>query len=144
MSIYLSPATLPTVYAREIAIEVDLHCGDELEVSEFEKDDANLSMFQQMAVSCSFERCLSVYRDMAIDEEQKAALKEIYDNTKDWISGYVVGELMKGLENPSNSGRDRKEIAEIILECFGNKKSSNSDKQRGILIRHAIAESDSE
>jgi phenylalanyl-tRNA synthetase beta subunit len=135
------PIELPTSLARKIAIAIGLHHEEEnlQNVSEYEAFEDNLAMFQQMAISTEFEKCLSVYEiDIELTDDQREKLKYIYDHTNDWIRGHISGELMKKLSDKLTNGRDANEIAKTITELSGGGMNGSANKRTPLIVRMPV------
>lgn len=139
---------LPTIFAKRLAIGVDLL---EPEANQNNADDwvidhDKLATFQQLSICGTFEDAMLVYHGIEMDERQLAALQLIYRTTNPWLMGHVTGLLLKSLESKLMNGRDKKEIAEILLQCVGytpgeaKRGAENPEKVKGVLLKLAKEE----
>lgn len=121
-----------------MATSCDLYIPD----SELDQDNADEAMekrerlviFQQIAVATTFEISLQAYYEYDLTEQQTNHLKLIYDTTKSWLLGHIAGHLLDSLENKFMTGRDKKEVAQTLLESF-IKQSSTEENKKGLLIK---------
>ena len=115
---------LPTVFAKNICKEVDLlnreDCGPE-----FLEQVNRLQQFQQMSISCRFEQAKIAYHGIDLDEQQLKSLKLIYDTTKPWLQGHVVGAILDRINSKTTSNKDFSETVRTILEKLDSTDESN-------------------
>lgn len=133
-------ASLPTAFARQLAIGVDLlPPGYDLNsVDDYEIDKNRLAQFQQLAVSGEFEDAMLAYHGLDLDFEKLAALRVIYKTTKPWLMGHVVGELLVRMESVATNSKEALEIAQMITTAFGGTASTaDPEKKKGLLLRFA-------
>lgn len=134
-------ASLPTAFARQLAIGVDLLPAEYnlTNVDDYEVDKNRLAQFQQLAVAGEFEDAMLAYHGIEMDKEKLAALRVIYNTTKPWLMGHVVGELLVRMESMTTNSKEALEIAQMITSTFkGTPVEANQpEKKKGLLLRFA-------
>lgn len=135
-NIKLSPS-LPTAFARQIAIGVDLlpSSYDLKSIHDYEIDLNRLAAFQQLAIAGSFDDAMLAYHGLNFDEEKLAALQLIYNTTKPWIMGHVMGEMLFRMEAAATGSKEALEIAAMFIEHFGPKGKDGEQVKKGLLLR---------
>lgn len=135
--------SLPTAFARQIAIGVDLLPRDYnlLTVDDYEVDKTRLAQFQQLAVAGTFEEAMLAYHGLNLAEGKLAALRLIYNTTKPWLLGHVVGELLTRMEAIGTSSKEAADIAQMIVDAFAvdapAAEGAENTGKRGLLVKFA-------
>lgn len=135
--------SLPTAFARQIAIGVDLLPRDYnlLTVDDYEVDKTRLAQFQQLAVAGTFEEAMLAYHGLNLAEGKLAALRLIYNTTKPWLIGHVVGELLTRMEAIGTSSKEAADIAQMIVDAFAvdapAAEGAENTGKRGLLVKFA-------
>ena len=135
--------SLPTAFARQIAIGVDLLPRDYtlLSVDDYEVDKTRLAQFQQLSVAGTFEEAMLAYHGLNLAENKLAALRLIYNTTKPWLLGHVVGEMLTRMEAIGTSSKEAADIAQMIVDAFAADTSSTEGTEttgkRGLLVKFA-------
>lgn len=135
--------SLPTAFARQIAIGVDLLPRDYnlLSIDDYEVDKTRLAQFQQLAVAGTFEEAMLAYHGLNLAENKLAALRLIYNTTKPWLLGHVVGEMLTRMEAVGTSSKDAADIAQMIVDSFNPssdaEEGTESTGKRGLLVKFA-------
>jgi len=128
--------SLPTIFAKAMAMSYDLYIVDKFErQDEWEDLHDRLVIFQQLATSNDFEICLTAYWGVKLDDDKKKILKLIYDTTRPWLMGHVIGELLEKLQ--SDERKDTSEIAQLILDNFVKSGKIDETTKKGLLVRFA-------
>lgn len=112
--------SLPTAFARQIAVGVDLLPVDyDLHtVNDYDVDKKRLAQFQQLSVAGTIDDAMLAYHGIDLKERQITALQLIYKTTKPWLAGHVVGELLSRMESLTTDSKAAKEIAQMVLEIM--------------------------
>lgn len=131
---------LPTVFATHIAAGVDLYLLDSHEDPDlYEELRDRLVTFQQMALCNEFEVCLTAYLGYNFENnpQRLEALKTIYQTTKPWLMGHVLGTMLEKLDR--SDCKNPEEVAQLLINNFANDKKSDEETKRGLLVRFTDA-----
>ena len=135
-------SALPTVFAKNIAMGVDLLPQEQNRKNHSNYDHmiATLGAFQQLAVVGNFDSAMLAYSFMSegMTTEQTQALEIIHGTTKEWLYGHITGELLNQLSSKLLSGRDKKEISETIIQCMEGQHGEGkvtTETMTGLLVR---------
>ena len=134
--------SLPTDFAIDIAEKFKIYENvDEKDFVKLIEREDKLRMFQQMAISSSFEDSLLAYYDRKFSDEQLNALKLIYRATASWLRGEVVGVLISKIQNTKITNKDFAESITRILEQLENENEngerSPTKQTNGLAIKLA-------
>lgn len=121
--------SLPTDFAIEIAEKFKIYEEvPEKDFVELMKREEKLKMFQQMAISSSFEESLLAYYDRDFSPEQLQALKLIYRATASWLRGEVVGVLITKIQNSRITNKDFADSISKILDQLENVNDNTGER----------------
>jgi hypothetical protein len=135
--------SLPTKLAKILAIGVDLYIPDRRQheqIDDFIDLKERLAQFQQLAFATDFDTAMLVYlgHDMETDgEEKRAALQLIFDTTRDFLLGHVMGVMLDKLDSKIIRGSEAADISRLLLENFNNNGKKTGVVKKGMLVRFA-------
>lgn len=138
-----SSSVFPTIFAKMLASSCLLYLPDkemDTDIDEYLEKRERLITFQQLSLATDFETCLQAYYEFELTEHQIQQLSIIYESTRKWLLGHVAGSLIDSLENGMNTGRDKKEISELLFNSFiQQNKEKKEESQNGLLVKLAYA-----
>jgi len=135
--------SLPTVFATTIAVSTKLLPArqDRKNHEEYEDQKDMLAAFQQLAIVGELEEAMLAYHGQKLTKPQKDALELIYKTTKPWLYGHISGELLNQLSSKFLSGKDKKDVTAMILQCMEGQHGSgdgggmDNEQMAGLLVR---------
>lgn len=136
--------TFPTQFAILVAQQHGLFVPPEYEAGNevlWHELKDRLSNFQKMAMSASYDDCLIAYYGYELTDQQKEILKFIFEKTKVWLMGHVAESIFDKLQKPATTGRDAKELAELLSNNFlgtvNGKEKMGPEQTKSLLIKFA-------
>jgi hypothetical protein len=127
----------PTVFARVLGEKCGLLLSIERDRDYKKQTDLKERMvwFQQMSITASFEDCCMAYVGISLSAEQLEVLKLIYQSTKPWITGHIVGVLMSRINDDRAMNKDFAEAVRVLVEQSKAPEGTVSKKMQGIMVK---------
>lgn len=119
-------------YHNSLSFEHGIH-GMETDVvwDEIHEQLDRLEMFQKFSMLVELEKCLMVFVDIDLDEDQEKVLGLVHELTKPWAKGEVADFLMTRLKDGHRTNKEIAGIAQTLLNALNSEGGDGLDSGDG-------------
>ncbi len=129
--------SLPTVFAKQLAVATKLipEKQDVLNAVFYDACKQRLAAYQQLSIAGTKSDAMLAYHGVELSEDQQVALDLIFDTTKPWLLGHVMGEMLSRMESIGTGAKEALEIAVLFVESFAKATGMPDTQKKQLLVK---------